>query len=143
MSSWSKLQKELYKIVDSRLDFQIHCVVYRMKSQRGSTDLPRYFITLGKDIIFDYPKQFAEQEAEKLYPYPYTADVSDISDLIREYMDTPTDELLDKNFETDKWRLTEILKAADKRIGKRRLDELALNTDSEAAKRIIDLRKRS
>ncbi|MDE6690614.1 MAG: hypothetical protein K2K04_01465 [Clostridia bacterium] len=69
--------------------------------------------------------------------------MSDISDLIREYIDTPTDELFDKKFGTDKWKLTEILKAADKRIGKRRLDELALNTDSEAAKRIIDLRKRS
>ena len=54
MSAWSKLQKSLYLIVADNVDFQIHCSVYRMKSQRGSTDIPRYWITIGKDIIFDY-----------------------------------------------------------------------------------------
>lgn len=137
MGDWSKLKKELYKLTDSRLDFQIHCVVYRMKSQRGSTNLPRYFITLGKDIVFDYPKEFIGQSTET-QNYPY---INDISDLIREYIDTPLEELFEKQFVKDKWRLTEILKAADKRIGKRRLDELLLHIDSEVAKMIVSIRK--
>lgn len=59
---WSKLQKEVYLLVDPKLDFQIHCVAYRMGSQYGSTDLPRYWITLGKETIFDYPKHFIHSE---------------------------------------------------------------------------------
>lgn len=58
MKRWSKLQKRLYELVDESIDFKLHCTVYRMQSRRGSTDLPRYFITLAGEIIFDYPKDF-------------------------------------------------------------------------------------
>ena len=58
MKRWSKLQKQLYELVDESIDFKLHCTVYRMQSRRGSTDLPRYFITLAGEIIFDYPKDF-------------------------------------------------------------------------------------
>lgn len=62
MRRWSKLQKELYLMIDPSIDFQLHCSVYPMRSQRGSTDLPRYWITLNKEIIFDYPKQFVDYD---------------------------------------------------------------------------------
>ncbi|MDE6597031.1 MAG: hypothetical protein K2K60_00135 [Clostridia bacterium] len=140
MSNWSKLQKELYKLIDSRIDFQIHCVAYRMKSQHGNTSLPRYFITFQNDIIFDYPKQFTKQASDQP-AYPYENDITLISETIREYVDTPLEHLLDKNFQNDKWHLTEILKAADRRIGQRRLDELLLKTTNENARKIIELRK--
>ena len=55
-----------------------------MSSQYGSTDLPRYWITLDGEIIFDYPKQFVEKDkngsfvknlkGEKIY-YPYQTDI--------------------------------------------------------------------
>ena len=59
--------------------------------------------------------------------YPYTDVISEISNLIREYIDTGKEELLNKEFINDKWELTNILKAADRRIGKRRLNELSNN----------------
>ena len=59
---WSKLQREIYKLIDSRIGIQIHCSVYRMDSRWGGTDLPRYWITLGKEIIFDYPKDFLDKK---------------------------------------------------------------------------------
>ena len=55
-----------------------------MDSRWGGTDLPRYWITLGKEIIFDYPKDFLDKKlpergliiscshnetVEELYPY--------------------------------------------------------------------------
>jgi len=55
---------------------------------------------------------------------PYVTDVPDISNLIREYIDTPKAALLAKTLENDHWGLTDILKASDKRIGRRRLLEL-------------------
>ena len=102
---WSKLQKEVYLLVDPKLDFQIHCVAYRMGSQYGSTDLPRYWITLDKETIFDYPKHFIHSEGpdensriayEALSIYPYSSETSEISNMLREYIDTPLSELMTK-----------------------------------------------
>ncbi|WP_298757622.1 hypothetical protein [uncultured Campylobacter sp.] len=109
MKHWSKLQKRFYELVDEGIDFQIHCAVYRMQSRRGSTDLTRYFITLAGKIIFDYPKDFvlksggvrslAQGALTKIYPYGN--DISDIGELIREYIDTPKEELFAKHFGAD------------------------------------------
>lgn len=102
---WSKLQKEVYLLVDPKLEFQIHCVAYRMCSQWGSTDLPRYWITLDKETIFDYPKHFIHSEGpdensriayEALSIYPYSSETSEISNMLREYIDTPLSELMTK-----------------------------------------------
>lgn len=139
MKNWSKLQKELYKIIDTRIGFQIHCTAYRMQSRYGSVSLPRYFITLGKEILFDYPKQFV-RAATEFGNYPYENSASKISDLIREYIDTPVAELFEKTFQNDDWNLTEIFKAADRRFGRKRLQELSQRTNSEAAKEIIEKR---
>lgn len=161
MRRWSKLQKELYLIIDPRIDFQLHCSAYHMQSQKGSTNLPRYWITLGNTIIFDYPKDYLNNilpreggrclnsgtskwllakdfTVKELYPY-YT-EVQDISTIIREYIDTPVTELFEKKFEYDFWELTDILKAADKRIGKRRLLQMKSLSGNEAVKKVITAR---
>ncbi len=76
-----------------------------MGSQYGSTDLPRYWITLGKETIFDYPKHFIHSESpdensriayEALSIYPYSSETSEISNMLREYIDTPLSELMTK-----------------------------------------------
>lgn len=148
MKRWSKLQKELYLIIDPDLDFQIHCAKYRMNSQYGSTELPRYWITLGKEIIFDYPKQFIDENGNicdlngkvSNCPYPYKTDISEISGIIREYIDTPKNEIFDKSFEDDHFGIIPILKASDKRIGKKRLEILKNRTENKVTDKIIDLR---
>ena len=143
---WSKLQRELYKIVDYRINFQIHCVRYPMNSQYGSSDLLRYWITLGKETIFDYPKQFALKGGRTknlsgfLAGYPHRTDIPDISNLIREYIDTPKEELLTKTFTNDYWGLINILRAADRRIGVRRLETLKKKTHNIAALKVIRAR---
>ena len=151
MKRWSKLQKRLYELVDESIDFKLHCTVYRMQSRRGSTDLPRYFITLAGEIIFDYPKDFvlksggvkslAQGALTKIYPYGN--DISDIGELIREYIDTPKEELFAKHFGADEWGLANILKAADKRIGKRRLQILAKNKKNQAMQKVVQARLNS
>ena len=119
MSAWNKLQKSLYNIVTDKVNFQIHCSVYRMSSQRGNTDLPRYWITVDKQIIFDYPKQFSDQA--ELKGYPYQTQIQDISNIIREYLDCPVSLLLQNEFKSDLWGITDIFKAVDKRLGKEKL----------------------
>lgn len=140
---WSKLQQEYYQLVANGLKIQLQCRVYRMNSQMGNTHLPRYWITLGKEIIWDYPKQFIGREhpsRSQTKWYPYTTDIQNISKLIREYIDTPKDELFDKEFKDDYWGLTNILKSSDKRIGKRRLPNLKRRTKNRAALKIIEAR---
>nr|WP_314234548.1 hypothetical protein [uncultured Campylobacter sp.] len=134
--------------MDESIDFKLHCTVYRMQSRCGSTDLPRYFITLAGEIIFDYPKDFVLKSGgvkslaggalAKIYPYGN--DISDIGELIREYIDTPKDELFAKHFDEGGWGLANILKAADKRIGKRRLQILAKNKKNQAMQKVIAAR---
>lgn len=147
MKPWSKLQKELYNLISPDINFQIHCVAYPMHSQYGSASLPRYWITLGKEIIWDYPKDFVRADGsignysgESTKSYPYKSDVPNISELIREYIDTPKEQLFDKHFENDFWGLVNILKAADRRIGTRRLDALRRKVGNKAAIRIIEER---
>lgn len=113
-----------------------------MRSQSGSTSLPRYWITLDKEIIWDYPKDFVTEGGiiknyggEVSRYYPYLTDVYDISNLIREYIDTPKEQLLNKQFIHDKWGLINILRAADRRVGARRLDILRRKTHNVAAVR--------
>ena len=72
--------------------------------------------------------------------YPYRTDISDISQIIREYIDTPKDEILSKTFENDHWGLVNILRSADRRIGARRLAELRKKTHNIAANKVIDAR---
>ena len=148
MKRWSKLAKRLYELADESIDFRLRCTVYRMQSRRGGTDLPRYFITLAGEIIFDYPKDFmlksgsvkslAQGALTKIYPYGN--DISDIGELIREYIDTPKEELFKKHFDADEWELANILKATDKRIGKRRLQILAKNRKNQVMQKVIAAR---
>jgi hypothetical protein len=136
---WSKLKREIHPLFSPDINIRLHCAAYRMKSQRGSTDLPRYWITLDKETIWDYPRDFKNQgiydhrsalddghtDSRVLQDiYPHGSDIAVISDLLREYIDTPKAELLTKSFEKDRWGLTDMLRAADRRIGKRRLSAL-------------------
>ncbi|WP_200960863.1 hypothetical protein [Noviherbaspirillum sp. Root189] len=135
MKPWSKLQREVSKLFAEGLRLQIQCRAYRMASVSGSTDLPRYWCTLGKDVIWNYPREFGENATY----YPYDTDVSSISSLLREYIDTPTDQLLSFAF-ADRWQIVDILLAADRRIEKRRLPELKARLTHPGAKAIAATR---
>jgi len=148
MARWSKLQKQLYQLLDPAVHIQVQCRVVRMASQRGSTDLPRYWITLGKEVIWNYPGDFVLPgggtrgvDSSHVAHYPYQTDISAISELIREYIDTPARELLDKRFTTDHWGLVNILRAADRRIGVRQWQRLRRKIHNHAALKVLSARE--
>ena len=144
MKRWSKLQKQLYLLLEPLVNIQIHCSIYRMQSQRGNTNIPRYWISLDKEIIWDYPKDFINKSPThrgKISYFPYITDIPDISKLIREYVDTPKNELLNKPFANDHWGLINILRVADKRIGSKKLQKLQKRIkNDEPAMKIIKYR---
>lgn len=138
---WSKLQSRVYNIIDPALNFQIHCALYEMNSNNGyhGSKLPRYWITIGKDIIFDYPKQFDTTYKYGRNSYPWDTDISNISDSIEEYLQTPINELLEQ-FSNDKCKVTDILRVCDRRIGKRQLLKMYDTLENETLKNIVRLR---
>ena len=142
---WSKLQREIYRIIAPEIKFQLQCRAYPMHAQYGNNEIPRYWITLGKEIIWDYPKHFVSQKGffdrHLPYPFPYAWDVTEISHLIREYSDTPRSELLSKPFAEDLWGIINILRASDRRVGSRQWDKLEQCAKSEAVTKIIARRK--
>lgn len=134
---WSKLQARLYNLMEPAVNFQIHCSLYEMKSlgHYGSR-LSRYFITVDKKIVFDYPK---DMELDKKYIYLWNSEVDKISNLIEEYIQRPNEELL-ADFPNDEWGIVEILLACDRRVGKKRLQVLAERTRNAQVKSIIEKR---
>lgn len=138
---WSKLQKRLYNLMEPSLDFQIHCVLYEMNSNDGyhMNKLPRYFITIGKEIVFDYPKDFDTKSLYGFDSYIWDGEVSRISYLIEEYIQRPKSELF-KEFENDRWGLSDILRICDRRVGKRKLREFKDSVENETLLKIIDKR---
>lgn len=138
---WSKLQSRLYHLMEPSMDFQIHCALYEMNSNDGchGNKLPRYFITIGKDIVFDYPKEFDTTYRYGFNSYPWDTDISEISDLIEEYIQRSEKEIMNP-FENDQWGLTDILRVCDRRVGKRRLQKIKEFTSDERILQIINKR---
>jgi hypothetical protein len=135
MKRWSKLQKEIEQLFAEGLDLRVQCRAYRMASQRGSTDLPRYWVMLDKVVIWDYPRDFGNLAKD----YPYLTEIGAISDLIRDYIDTPIEQLLIKSF-NDRWHLIEIFLAADRRIGRRKLEQLREQLNHPGARAVLTAR---
>ena len=138
---WSKLQSRLYNLIEPTTKFQIHCALYEMNSNDGyhTLKLPRYFITIDKEIIFDYPKDCDMTWKWGVNAYPWDTDISVISQLIEDYIQCPKSELMN-SFEDDRWGLTDIFRVCDRRIGKRKLCELRDTITNETLLRIIDKR---
>lgn len=149
--TWSKLQKQLYLIIDKESKFQIHCSVYKTKSawnagqksgiSKKEEAIPRYWITVGdnKEIVWDFPNNFLNDkslvEKDNWYiqrdttikeTYFWYVNYTWIAELIREYLDTPKDQLLIKEFENDHFGLANVLRKYDRRISKSKRDNIKL-----------------
>lgn len=57
MSRWSKLKKDVENIMAQEIDFRIYSYAYRIGD---SIPIPRFWITIKGDIIWDWPKNFIE-----------------------------------------------------------------------------------
>lgn len=141
MRRWSKLQKRIYAIVDLSIDWQIHCVVYRYNGWNGVKTVPRYFITLDGRILFDCPKDYPiirdrEHYWDSISLHVDTA-ISRISNLLEEYLNAPSEKRLVMK---DPWGIIDIVRAADRRIGKRRWHDL-FAVSNDAARQVLIARE--
>ena len=170
---FSKLKKQLEQLFTPELNLQIQCFAYPIKSQYGSSSIPRFFMKIHNNIVWDFPKDFPI----KYINYHYWKSDTTISDLIRNYIDAPIDGLLEKTFANEqinlehcfpdeveflktkpmKWDaeedpnhtiikydfnlgLTDIFKAADRRLGKEKLVQWAKEKNNPLIQIIINSR---
>lgn len=130
---WSKLKKLLEALFDPALDLQIHCTVHRSE---GGPNIGRYWFVLDNVIIWEEPKKVIPS----LVAGTENPVATEITAVLREYLDTPKDDLLKRDFRADRWGLVDVLRAADRRVGKRRLMELRESTQCMAAWEVVDRR---
>ncbi len=126
---WSKLARDLEALFAPGLDLKLRVSVVRMQSEHGGTPLPRYSVELDGKAVWSYPGQFPGQSPH----FPYVTDVADISQLVRDFVNAPAGAELPQ----DRWGLCDVLRAADRRLGRRGLEALARTTASEAARTIV------
>lgn len=130
---WSQLQKQIYQLWSDDLDLQIHCTDYDLS---GTANVGRYWVTLGKEIIWDVPKDFPEECTKG----PYNPVASVISAVIKSYLDTSKEDLLSKIFPDDRWGIVNIMRAADRRLGRKSLKTLSERGLADPARRILEIR---
>ena len=151
---FSKLKKKIENLFDDKLGMEFCCISYPIRGQWGhSNSVPRFYVKLGKEIIWDFPKDFPMKKID----FGYWSRTNGITALVREYIDTPVNELLTKKFTGDKqtfseymgkndrvydvdYKLTELFLAADRRLGMDNLLELAVKRKNPVVDKILSKR---
>lgn len=123
----------------------IHCTAYANSiARRGESRLSRHWVVLDKDMIWNFPGDFLREgsrgrSAPDCDPH-FPNGGGHISILLREYLDRPVAALFEP-FEEDGWELTDILRAADRRLGKAALLEWSRGlNDGHPAHRVLRAR---
>ena len=70
----------------------------------------------------------------------YSFGVRDLNEILRAYLDTPREELLKKQFPRDCFGMTNILKAADRRVGVDRLQKHFKDCEQESVVKVLSAR---
>lgn len=130
----------MHGIFDTNIRLQFHCAVYRIPGH-VDTVCPRYYLMLNGEIIWDWPKDYSgDLSYEEMY-LVYRSSASDLSELIAEYLNADRRTALNLK---DGWGIFDILRASDRRIGRRQWDGLLENINpkvSNAVEKIINTRK--
>lgn len=141
---WSKLKKLIEDLFAPGLPLQIHCTAIRTTpDNEGSLAevLGVFKVCLAKNVIWNFPRQFVNEET--VYPdggNQYSFGVRDLNELLRDYLDTPKNALLKKEFSRDFFGLTNILKAADRRLGLERLELHFKDCEQESLRNVLSTR---
>ena len=134
---FSKLKKVINGLFDEKLKMDFCCISYPIRGQwKSSNAIPRFYVKLGKEIIWDVPKDIPKG----FYEIWTFSSGNGIAGLVRDYIDTPVDKLLRKKFKKDRYevinqylwdnyqevtgfdyKLVEIFIAADRRLGREAL----------------------
>lgn len=143
---FSKLKKQIENLFVPELNMEFCCSAYPTRAQFANNHVVRFYVKIGKEIIWDFPKDFPELKEHTFHTW---SGLNFISELVRDYIDAPLEGILEKEFQKEKenlshvgvpdidYRLTEIFKAADRRIGKKKLREWSDKINSHRVDKIL------
>jgi hypothetical protein len=135
---WSKLKKRVEALWSEDLPMAIHCNVFTKTYKEFTFDEPRHWIVLGGRVIWDFPGPFLKPSSmpgrePRAKPEPrgewldywesgYGSGYGGLapstpSFLMETWIDRPRDQLM-VPIEEDRWELTDLLRAADRRLGR-------------------------
>jgi hypothetical protein len=135
MKPWSKLKSRIESLWSDDLAMSVHCTSYPYNSPGSPIRVSRHWITLDKIILWDFPGPFLSVDRKRgghvQNAEPHFANGgSIIGELICEYLDRPRDQLV-LPFAADLWEFTDILRAADRRMGRATLEVWVSGLDDE------------
>ena len=99
----------------------------------------RTWHSLWGQLYLSVPRDFPEERAKGTY----NTVASEISEVIKEYIDTPRETLLSRIFERDKWGVIDMFRAVDRRLGRKSLEQLSRTSLSMPARRLLEARLRA
>lgn len=149
MKPFSKLKKQIENLFAPELNMQFCCSSYPIRAQYSNNAVARFYVRLGKEIIWDFPKDFHQLKKHTFHTWSGT---NMISELTREYIDAPLDGLLEREFLKERenfshigaedidYHLTELFKAADRRLGKEKLIAWSYQVENPRIDKIIEAR---
>ena len=126
---WSKLRSLIQDLFDPALKLDIHCTA--MRGEGGSVG--KYWMVLDGETIWEAPRNAGGQAKSGAF----NDAASMITELLREYLDVPRDELLTREFSGDRWGIIDLLRSSDRRIGKGKLREFFGPEPAEPFSRIL------
>ena len=131
---WSKLKSRVEALWADKLQLAIHCTSYQWPHPGRPEPVSRHWITLSKAILWDFPGPFLSTDRIRGGPVAYASlhfpnGGSIVGELLREYLDRPKAALFEP-FDNDQWELTDILRAADRRIGRQTLSAWGAGLDA-------------
>ena len=143
---WSKLRTRVEDLWSPALPMAIHANVWVKRTRHFTFDEPRHWIVLDRRIIWDFPGPFMRPDPprgkrietwEEAYGWGNgDGESSVVATLLRYYLDRERERLFEP-FEDDHWDLGDILRAADRRIGRERLRDWGPGLDAESPARIV------
>jgi hypothetical protein len=148
MAPWSKLKSRIEALWPDDLPLAIHCTSYDMGAHAGTTlreQVSRHWFQLGKTIVWDFPGPFLREDRARGGPVEHASiwhpnGGTIIGELLREYLDRPRRTLFEP-FVDDNWELTDMLRAADRRLGRAALEAWRAGLDAgHPAHSVLDAR---
>ena len=109
---WSQIQRKLYEIIDPKINLQVHCAVYPGGGKTCANGIPRFWVTLDGEVIFDCQHDFMFMWHDKDFDIgnlPFEDDISWCCGIVIRHFQAPVDRLMTLH---DRFGLTDILLAA-------------------------------
>jgi hypothetical protein len=143
MGPWSKLERRLRDVPDPALDLRFRFTAYRqdvIETPHWSEAACKFWITQGRRTLWVVPRDRHAGETDGDIGVYGRRSPGWLVELGVEYLKLPRTRLIDWQPEWAGWGLVDILKASDRRIGRRQWKRLRDRLNEPVALRLLDQR---